>query len=42
MGEEEARVENWCVVLLFGGIYGFKVVIPGENTNVETVVDVGV
>ena len=38
MGEEEARVKSWCVVLLFGS----KVVILEEDTDVEVGVGVGV
>ena len=36
MGEGEAKVESWCVVLLFGGIY------MEEDRNVEVGVSVGV
>ena len=42
MEEEEAKVESWCVVLLFGGIYGSKVVILEEDTDVEVGVGVAV
>ena len=40
--EEEARVKGWRVVLLFGSIYGSKLVIMEKHTDVEVRVGVGV
>ena len=35
-------MESWGVVLLFGGIYGSKMVILEEDTDVDVEVDFGV